>query len=70
MSAKVVLALTIFSAVVLIVGATYQAIGYWRDSRQFVQRGRSVRVGRINLNINCVGSGLPTVVFDSGGSIV
>jgi hypothetical protein len=66
MSAKVVLALIIFIVLLSLVGATYQAIGYWRDSRDFAQRGRSVRVGHIKLNVKCIGNGLPTVVLESG----
>jgi pimeloyl-ACP methyl ester carboxylesterase len=47
-------------------GAAYQAIGNWRDARRFPQRGRSVDVGGLKLNLNCNGSGRPIVILESG----
>ena len=47
-------------------GAAYQAIGDWHDARRFPQRGRSVDVGGLKLNLNCSGSGRPIVILESG----
>src|SRR5579863_4397196 len=47
-------------------GAIYQILGTWRDARRFPQRGRSVKVGELRLNIDCSGQGSPTVILDSG----
>ncbi|MBV9304463.1 MAG: alpha/beta hydrolase [Acidobacteriaceae bacterium] len=48
------------------IGAIYQSVGYWLDSRRFPQRGRSFWVESIKLNLNCTGEGGPLVVLDSG----
>jgi pimeloyl-ACP methyl ester carboxylesterase len=51
-------------------GAGYQAVGTWLGARRFPQRGKSVQVGQMKLNIDCSGdrSGLasPVVILDSG----
>jgi len=47
-------------------GAIYQLIGTWRDARRFPQRGKSVQVGAMKLNLDCYGQGNPTVILDSG----
>jgi len=46
-------------------GAGYQAIGSFVDSRRFPQRGRTV----LGLNIDCSGSGTPAVILESGMSV-
>jgi len=66
----------IFIGVVLLViaaalcGIAYQAIGNWRDGRRFPQEGKSVGLGAdfpgVSLNLNCSGTGSPTVILDSG----
>lgn len=50
----------------LIVGASYQAIGEHRDRQVFPQVGHSVKVGSFSLNLNCTGKGRPTVILESG----
>lgn len=50
-------------------GSAYQAVGYWRDTRRFSQRGRSVQAGQIKMNIDCSGRGSPTVILEQGGGI-
>jgi pimeloyl-ACP methyl ester carboxylesterase len=47
-------------------GALYEMIGRWRDARRFPQRGHSVQVGSIRMNIDCSGQGSPTVILESG----
>jgi|SRR5665213_1318099 len=47
-------------------GATYQLVGTWLDTRRFPQQGRSVQAGPIKMNIDCTGSGWPTVILEQG----
>jgi pimeloyl-ACP methyl ester carboxylesterase len=60
------LALLGLFALVAITGASYQALESFRDSRRFPQVGRLVDIGGYRLNIDCMGQGSPTVVFESG----
>ncbi|MBZ5673197.1 MAG: alpha/beta hydrolase [Acidobacteriia bacterium] len=60
------LAVVTLATVLACAGATYQLIGTWRDARRFPQRGKSVQVGQIKLNLDCYGQGYPTVILDSG----
>lgn len=63
---RALLALVGLGVVLALVGSTYQIFGTWRDPRRFPQRGRSVQAGKLRLNLDCSGSGSPTVVLDSG----
>jgi pimeloyl-ACP methyl ester carboxylesterase len=54
---------------VAFVGAAYQWIGNWRDARRFPQQGRTVQSGMLKMNIDCVGSGSPTVILEQGGGM-
>jgi pimeloyl-ACP methyl ester carboxylesterase len=49
-----------------LVGFGYQILGTWQDPRRFPQRGRSLQAGKLRLNIDCSGGGIPTVILDSG----
>lgn len=53
-------------ALLLAVGAVYQAIETWRDCRRFPPSGRLVRVNARRMHIHVTGEGTPTVVFESG----
>ena len=53
-------------AVVIGAAAVYEPVAAWRDRRVLTQIGRSVDIGGRSLNIHCVGTGRPTVVFVSG----
>lgn len=59
-------AVAVVVALALLIAATYEQFGAWRDGQVLKQVGRSVDVGGRTLNINCVGEGNPTVVFVSG----
>lgn len=59
-------AFLILLAAALAAGATYQGISEHRDRERFPQIGRSVNLGGFTLNLNCTGSGRPTVILDSG----
>jgi pimeloyl-ACP methyl ester carboxylesterase len=64
-----VLALVTMLVVLACLGATYQAIGNWRDGHRLPQRGRSVQAGPIRMNIYCTGVGTPTVILEQGGGM-
>ncbi|HXB75205.1 MAG TPA: alpha/beta hydrolase [Candidatus Acidoferrales bacterium] len=60
------LALVALVVILALVGSAYQIFGNLRDPHCFPQRGRSVQVGKLKLNIDCSGHGGPTVILDSG----
>ena len=49
-----------------LVGALYEIVGRSRDTRRFPERGHLVQAGSILMNIDCSGSGSPTVILESG----
>jgi pimeloyl-ACP methyl ester carboxylesterase len=56
-------------ALVLLVGAGYEANGRRAAARDFPPPGRLVDVGGRRIQIDCRGAGSPTVVFESGLAI-
>jgi pimeloyl-ACP methyl ester carboxylesterase len=50
----------------LLAGAAYQFLASRRDLRLHPAPGRLIDVGGYRLHLNCLGSGSPTVIFDSG----
>src|SRR5688500_4644430 len=50
----------------MLVGAMYQSRAEARDVKAYPPPGQMVDVGGYRLHINCVGTGSPTVVIDSG----
>lgn len=67
---RALLVALVLAVVALIAGFLYQAVGNWRDARQFPMPGRLVALGPefpdVALGLICSGSGSPTVIFDSG----
>src|ERR1700686_2436984 len=63
------LALVALAILLACVGAAYQGIGTWSDARRFPQRGRTVQAGPIKMNIDCTGSGGPTVILEQGAGV-
>lgn len=59
--------LALLIATALVAGIVYEQLGRGRDRRQLPQIGRSVDIGGRTLNISCLGTGSPPVVFESGG---
>jgi pimeloyl-ACP methyl ester carboxylesterase len=51
----------------LVSGIVYEQVGRRRDRRRFPQIGKSVDIGGRTLNIFCLGTGGPPVIFESGG---
>jgi pimeloyl-ACP methyl ester carboxylesterase len=63
------LALVGLTLLIASAGSAYQLIGNWRDARRFSQRGRFVQAGPIKMNMDCTGSGSPTVILEQGGGM-
>jgi pimeloyl-ACP methyl ester carboxylesterase len=59
--------LALLIATVLVAGIAYEQLGRRRDRRQLPQIGKSVDIGGRTLNIFCLGTGAPAVIFESGG---
>ena len=49
-----------------VVGAVYESVAEAADARAYPAPGRMVDVGGYRLHVNCLGTGSPTVVIDSG----
>src|ERR1700679_3323889 len=62
------IALTIGGLIVaaILVGAGYEQIMRWRAAREFPVQGRLIDIGGRHMQIDCRGSGAPTVVFEAG----
>lgn len=52
--------------VLVVAGVGYEQFMRWRASREFPVQGRLVDIGGRRMQIDCRGSGTPTVVFESG----
>jgi pimeloyl-ACP methyl ester carboxylesterase len=61
--ARIVGALLVASA---LAGIGYEQISRWRATRQFPVQGHLVDIGGRRMQIDCRGSGSPTVIFESG----
>ena len=55
----------ILLAIALITGATYEQAERARDRDRLPQIGRSIDIGGRTLNIDCAGTGTPTVMFET-----
>lgn len=66
MKSKVLLTILASLSILAIVGAVYQQVGSRMDARRSPEPGRLVDVGGYRLKINCVGTGSPTVILESG----
>jgi pimeloyl-ACP methyl ester carboxylesterase len=54
------------AALVVITGASVEAVTRWRSARRFPAPGRLVDVGGRRLHLDCRGAGSPTVVLEAG----
>jgi pimeloyl-ACP methyl ester carboxylesterase len=63
---KAIFSLLFLVLIILTCGMTYEWTGRIADGRRYPPRGRMVDIGGYRLNINCTGTGSPTVVLDSG----
>ena len=66
---KAVLVLVGLAILLAYVGAAYQSIGTLRDAQRFPQRGRTIRAGPLKMNMDCAGTGSPTVILEQGGGM-
>ena len=64
---RAVLVVFAVAALLVLVGATYQALGNVLDARRHPPPGEFVDVGDGRLHLHCVGDGAPTTVLDAGG---
>jgi pimeloyl-ACP methyl ester carboxylesterase len=63
---KLFVAILITAVVVLTGGMTAEAVGSQLDARRFPVWGMMVDIGGYSININCTGTGAPTVILESG----
>ena len=63
---RVLLGLVVMLVVLAASGAIYQSVATVIDRRSYPPPGQLVDVGGYRLHINCVGTGNPTVVLESG----
>lgn len=52
-----------------LVGVAYEQVGRFRAARDFPPPGRMVDIGGRRIQLDCRGSGSPTVVFEAGQSV-
>lgn len=55
-----------FVLVATIVGVVYEMMGRSRAAREFPSRGKLVDIGGRRIQLDCRGTGTPTVIFESG----
>lgn len=63
---KVLLTIVGLLTIVAIIGVGYQRMGSHMDARRSPEPGHLVNVGGLQFQINCEGSGSPTVILESG----
>lgn len=63
---RLALAVAFTAAALALCGAVYERVGESRDAQRFPRIGRPVQAAGISFNLNCYGSGSPTVVLESG----
>ena len=63
---RIALALVVVVAVVILIGAGYEVVGRQRAARDFPPPGKLVDIGARRIQLDCRGTGSPTVVFESG----
>lgn len=67
---RIVLWSTAFLALVVLAGVAYEQLGRYRAQRDFPAPGTMVDVGGgRRIQLDCRGSGSPTVVFEAGLSV-
>ena len=66
---RIVLWSTAIVALVVLVGVVYEQVGRYRAVRDFPAPGKMVDIGGRKIQLDCRGSGSPTVVFEAGLSV-
>jgi pimeloyl-ACP methyl ester carboxylesterase len=65
----IVLGIAAFAALLVLAGIVYERLGQYRAARDFPPPGQMVDIGGRNIQLDCRGSGSPTVVFEAGLSV-
>jgi pimeloyl-ACP methyl ester carboxylesterase len=65
----IVLGIAAFAAVIVLAGIICERFGRYRAARDFPPPGKMVDIGGRRIQLDCQGSGSPTVVFEAGLSI-
>lgn len=68
-SGRAFLVLVGLAMVLLLVGCIYEEAAEKREAKKFPQQGRRVPAGDVALNLDCTGTGGPTVILESGGGV-
>jgi hypothetical protein len=68
-SSKSILAVVGLLVVLAIAGLAYQFIREQRDTRRFPQRGKSIQLEKVKMNLDSTGLGGLTVILESGSGI-
>ena len=58
-----------FAALAILMGVVYERVGQYRAARNFPAPGRMIDIGGRKIQLDCRGSGSPTVVFEAGLSV-
>lgn len=66
---RIVLWSTAIVVLVVLVGVVYEQVGRYRAARDFPAPGKMVDIGGRKIQLDCRGSGSPTVVFEAGLSV-
>lgn len=66
---RIVLWSTAIVVLVVLVGVVYEHVGRYRAARDFPALGKMVDIGGRKIQLDCRGSGSPTVVFEAGLSV-
>jgi pimeloyl-ACP methyl ester carboxylesterase len=64
--ARVLRVVIVLFAALMLSALAYEQVGAWRDSAVLKQVGNSIDIGGRALNLHCVGTGSPSVLFVSG----
>src|SRR6476660_9508600 len=63
---RIALVLVVIVAIVILFGAGYETIGRRNAARDFPPPGKLVDIGGRRIQLDCRGTGSPTVVFEAG----
>ncbi|QGW81305.1 alpha/beta fold hydrolase [Variovorax paradoxus] len=65
----IALGVAAFAALLVLAGVVYERLGQYRAARDFPPPGTMIDIGGRKIQLDCRGSGSPTVVFESGLSV-
>lgn len=62
---RIVFALVVLVAGLILAGCVYQVVGEWADARKYPPPGNLIDLGGYKLHMYCTGTGTPTVILDA-----